>query len=202
MAPEAGPIGILGGTFDPPHIGHLLAAEFAREQLGLRQVRFLPAGHPYRKEGRRVTPAYHRAAMTELALAGHPGFVLDRRELEREGPTYTVDTVEELLRDGYRDLVLLFGTDAVEDMPNWKEPLRLFELARVAVLPKGCAPVPEAFRGRPLIPVAMPRLEISSTLIRARAAAGLSIRHLVPDAVAEYIEAHRLYRQDGSPDGP
>ncbi len=202
MAPEAGPIGILGGTFDPPHIGHLLAAEYAREQLGLRQVRFLPAGHPYRKAGRRVTPAFHRAAMTELALAGHPAFVLDRRELEREGPTYTVDTVEELLREGYRDLVLLFGTDAVEDMPNWKEPLRLFELARVAVLPKGCAPVPETFQGRPLIPVAMPRLEISSTLIRARAALGLSIRHLVPDAVAEYIEAHGLYRQDGSPDGP
>ncbi|GBD24520.1 Nicotinate-nucleotide adenylyltransferase [bacterium HR29] len=202
MASEAGPVGIFGGTFDPPHIGHLLAAEYAREGLGLRQVRFLPAGHPYRKTGRRITPASHRAAMTELALAGHPAFVLDRRELEREGPTYTVDTVEELLREGYRDLILLFGTDAIEDMPNWKEPGRLFDLARVAVFPKGCAPVPETFEGRPLIPVSMPRLEISSTLIRARAAAGLSIRHLVPDPVADYIEAHGLYRPEGSVESP
>ncbi|MCS7293922.1 MAG: nicotinate-nucleotide adenylyltransferase [Chloroflexota bacterium] len=201
MPRDAGPIGIFGGTFDPPHIGHLLAAEYAREQLGLREVRFLPAGYPYRKAGRRVSPPHHRAAMTELALAGHPAFVLDRRELEREGPTYTVDTLEELLREGYRDLVLLFGSDAVADMPNWKEPVRLFELARVAVFPKGCEPVPHAFEGRPLILVEMPRLEISSTLIRARVAAGRTIRHLVPDAVAAYIEAHGLYRPEGSVGG-
>lgn len=190
-----GPVGILGGTFDPPHIGHLLAAEFAREQLGLREVRFLPAGQPYRKADREVSTPEHRATMTELALAGHPGFLLDLRELRREGPTYTIDTVEELLGEGFRDIVLLFGTDAIADMPNWKEPHRLFRMARVAVVPKGCDPVPTDFEGHPLIPVAMPRLEVSSTLVRTRVAAGKAIRHLVPDAVAAYIEAHGLYRK-------
>lgn len=199
MAANAGPTGVLGGTFDPPHFGHLLAAQFAREQLGLQRVLFIPAGQPYRKADRRVSLPRHRVAMVERAIAGYEGFLLDRREVEREGPSYTVDTVEELLGEGYRELVLLFGTDAVADMPNWKDPRRLFALARVAVLPKGCDPVPREFQGLPLIPVAMPRLEISSTLVRARVAAGRPIRGLVPDAVAAYIAEQGLYRERGSP---
>ncbi len=189
-----GPTGVFGGTFDPPHIGHLLAAIFAREQFGLARVLFVPAGQPYRKADRAVSEARHRAAMTALAVAGHAGFELDLREVAREGPSYTVDTVRELRAEGLDDLILIFGSDAVEDMPNWKEPEALFDLARVAVAPKGCGPLPTQFRGRPLLAVEMPRLEVSSTLIRQRVREGRTIAHLVPPSVEAYILQHALYR--------
>lgn len=189
-----GPTGVFGGTFDPPHIGHLLAATYAREQFALERVVFIPAGQPYRKADRAVSEARHRVAMTALALAGHAGFELDLREVAREGPSYTVDTVRELREEGITDVILIFGSDAVEDMPNWKEPEALFELARVAVAPKGCGPVPTHFRGRPLLTIEMPRLEVSSTLVRERVRTGRPIAHLVPPSVEAYIAQHGLYR--------
>jgi nicotinate-nucleotide adenylyltransferase len=196
---DAGPLALLGGTFDPPHIGHLFLAECSRAQFSARQVLFLPAGQPYRKAGRPISPAEHRLAMTRLAVAGNPHFAADDREIRRAGPTFTVDTLEELRAEGATDLLLILGLDALADMPNWKAPRRIGELARVAVALKegheadlatlataaALRHVPEA--------VDMPPLAISGTQIRARVAAGKPIRYLVPPAVADYIEAHRLY---------
>lgn len=202
----AGPLAILGGTFDPPHIGHLFLAECARTQFGAARVLFLPAGDPYRKTRedapfhREVTPARHRLAMTSLAVAGNPGFAADGRELRRSGPTYTVDTLEEFHAAGQGYLLLILGSDALADLPNWREPLRLAALARIVVAEKagaeGSTPALAEAAGLPYIPAAvdMPQLPISSTVIRARAAAGKSIRYLVPDAVAGYIEKNALYR--------
>ncbi|GAB4336432.1 MAG: nicotinate-nucleotide adenylyltransferase [Dehalococcoidia bacterium] len=191
---------ILGGTFDPPHFGHLFLAECARHQFGLARVLFMPAGDPYRKEGRSVSAAAHRLEMTRLAIHGNPAFVLDDRECRREGPTYTVDTLEELAAEGHRDLLLLLGADAIADMPNWKDAPRIAVLARIAVALKDVTE-DELERlsreaGLPHTPtiVDMPPLAISSTLIRDRAGRGLPIRYLVPDPVARYIATHALYR--------
>lgn len=191
---------ILGGTFDPPHIGHLFLAECARHQFRLARVLFMPAGDPYRKEGRRVSAAAHRLEMTRLAIAGNPAFVLDDRECQRAGPTYTVDTLEELAAEGHRDLLLILGLDAVADMPRWKDAPRIAALARLAVALKGASPDELARLSReaglPHVPdvLDMPPLPLSSTLIRQRAASGLPIRYLVPDPVARYIATHSLYR--------
>jgi nicotinate-nucleotide adenylyltransferase len=203
------PTAILGGTFDPPHIGHLVLGECVRHQFGARLL-FMPAGDPYRKrqllvEGARVTmpsPAAHRTAMTALAIAGNDAFALDDREVRRAGPSYTVDTLVELLREGgdRRQLLLVLGSDAVDDMPNWKEPGRIRELVRILVALKPGAVPPAATPAADII--AMPPLPVSSTLIRARVAAGLPIRYLVPDSVAVYIHANGLYREGGGRPAP
>ena len=133
------PIGVLGGTFDPPHVGHLVLGECARVQLGLERVYFMPAGDPWRKAGSGVTSSSHRLAMTHLAIADNPGFHLDEREVERIGPTYTVDTLRELHAQGMDDVVLILGSDALADMPAWREPDVITALARLAVAPKGDA---------------------------------------------------------------
>lgn len=203
---SARPLVVLGGTFDPPHVGHLVLAECARVQFGARAVLFLVAGDPYRKsgsqpgrrqpgqEGRIVSPAEHRLAMTRLATADNPAFVVDDREVRRDGPTYTVDSLEELRAEGEEDVVLLLGSDAVADMPNWKAPERIRELARLGVVPKGGLPVP-ADAG-PVTRVDMPNLPVSSTLIRGRVAEGLPVRYLVPPTVDDYIREHGLYRDN------
>ncbi|PFG72930.1 nicotinate-nucleotide adenylyltransferase [Tepidiforma thermophila] len=198
-----GPLLIVGGTFDPPHLGHLVLAECARWQFGCGRVLFIPAGDPYRKTGtptpenaraggvagRRVTPAALRLEMTRLATAGNPAFAVDARETRRPGPSYTVETLEELYAEGWRELVLVLGSDAAADLPNWRAPERIRELARVVVAEKAGAPAPAGFER-----VDMPRLEVSSTLIRERVRTGRPIRYLVPDAVAAFIEARGLYR--------
>ncbi|MEO9253955.1 MAG: nicotinate-nucleotide adenylyltransferase [Tepidiformaceae bacterium] len=201
MQPTAAPLLLLGGTFDPPHLGHLVLAECARTQFAstaaLPSVLFLPAGDPYRKASRFVSPALHRLAMTRLAVASNPNFVVDDREVRREGPSYTVDTLEELHSEGHANLILLLGTDAIADMPNWKQPERIRELATIAVAPKadGSAELPGPAN---TVFVTMPLLPISSTLIRSRAVAGLPIRYLVPDSVEAYIREHGLYRTRGA----
>ena len=130
------PLLLLGGTFDPPHFGHLLLAECARAQFGVPAVRFLPAGEPYRKAARRVTPAHHRLEMTRLAIAGNAAFELDDREVRRPGPTYTVDTLEELRAEGHDEILLILGSDAVSEMGAWKQPERIRELATIVLAPK------------------------------------------------------------------
>ena len=184
------PLLILGGTFDPPHIGHLVLAECARAQLGATRVVFIPAGDPYRKSDRDVSSAQQRLAMLRLAVADNPAFAIDEREVRRDGPTYTVDTLEELRAEGHRHIVLVLGADAVADMPHWKQPERIRELATLAVAPQD--------QQQPAPPwhliVDMPPLSISSSLIRLRVAAGKPIRYLVPDSVARYVAEHGLYR--------
>jgi nicotinate-nucleotide adenylyltransferase len=194
------PLLLLGGTFDPPHIGHLFLAECARHQFAPGEdsrVLFLPAGDPYRKATRAVSPAHHRLAMTRLAIESNPHFALDDREVIRAGPSYTIDTLEELRAEGYTNLVLILGADAIADMPHWKQPERIADLATIAIAPKS-----ENVPGVSLPPnatfVNMPLVPISSTVIRTRAAANQPIRYLVPDAVDAYIQLHGLYKGPGT----
>ncbi|MEZ4480488.1 MAG: nicotinate-nucleotide adenylyltransferase [Dehalococcoidia bacterium] len=148
---------LLGGTFDPPHLGHLLLAECARVELCEERVVFVPAGDPWRKTlpgavaaavpSRQVTPARQRLAMLRLAVRGNPAFSVDDREVRRKGPSYTSETLSELQAEGVTDVTLLLGSDAVADMRYWHEPSRILEMARVAAVVKpGGMPVAEAVR--------------------------------------------------------
>jgi nicotinate-nucleotide adenylyltransferase len=196
-----GPIAILGGTFDPPHIGHLVLAECVRAQFGASEVRFIPAGDPYRKTGadtpenrassvapRVISPAHHRLAMTRLAVARNAAFVVDDRETRRPGPSYTVETLAELHAEGYADLILMLGSDALADLTNWREPGRIRELAHLVIAAKGGGSVPAGETA-----VEMPELRISSTEIGERVRAGKPIRYLLPEAVEAYIREQGLY---------
>ncbi|HEY6571641.1 MAG TPA: nicotinate-nucleotide adenylyltransferase [Candidatus Limnocylindrales bacterium] len=204
VAPPAavvpGSLGVFGGTFDPVHHGHLALAEEACDALGLASVTFVPAAEPPHKPGTPVTPAEHRLAMVEAAIAGNPRFGCTRIELDRAGPSYTVDTLADMA--GRRaDLWFILSSEALAGLPTWREPDRILELARLAVLPRpGQATIDERwvgehFPGREdrfrFLPG--PLLPISGSVVRQRVAAGRSIRYLVPDAVARYIAQHRLY---------
>ena len=187
--------GLLGGSFDPVHHGHLIAASRGAEALSLGRVLFVPCMRQPLKARAPEASAEHRRAMVALAIAGEPRFALETLELERGngGPSYTVDTLRELVRrcPGER-LVLLLGADAAASLPAWREVEEVARLAEVAVLTRPGAPeVPS-----PLVQhvVATPAIEISASEIRARCLAGKSIRYLVPDAVADYIQQNHLYR--------
>ncbi|MGH9888882.1 MAG: nicotinate-nucleotide adenylyltransferase [bacterium] len=201
-------VGMMGGTFDPIHVGHLVIAEAVREALALHRVLFVPAGVPPHKPAAEVTPIGHRLAMVRLAIAGNDAFQLSRVEVDRAGPSYTVDTVERLAADA--DLVVILSAETFHELPTWHEPERLFAAARVAVVPREGYPAPDpswlatTFPGREdrVTYVTAPHLGLSSTAIRERVAAGRSIRYVVPDAVAAYIADHHLYRTDDSTGGP
>ena len=190
-------IGILGGTFDPVHLGHLLLAECAREELSLDEVLLVPAREPWRKSHRVITPAEHRLAMLELAIAGNDGFGISDIELRRPGPTYTADTLEALAGERLDDeFYFIVGADALADLPQWHEPQRIVAHALLAVAPRAGLDADVALAGIEdrVRRFNAPRIEISSTDIRARVAAGRSIRYQVPDAVAAYVDKHNLYR--------
>jgi nicotinate-nucleotide adenylyltransferase len=198
-----GSVGILGGTFDPIHHGHLVIAEEAREALGLERVLLVPASTPPHKPDRVLTAAAHRLAMAELAVAGNPAFAASGIEMERGGPSYTVETLEALLGDGVADPWFILSTEALADFPAWRRPDRILELCRLAVVPRGnhqaldTAWVTRHFPGREdrFAFLAGPLLPISGSVVRRRAAAGRSVRYLVPDAVARYIADHALYTE-------
>jgi nicotinate-nucleotide adenylyltransferase len=190
-------IGILGGTFDPPHIAHLILAEQAREQLALEKVLFMPAGDPWRKAGRDVSRSSLRREMTRLAIRGVEGFELDDREIHRQGETYTIDTLRELRAELHSEaeLFLLLGQDALVDLPHWHEPAAIADYAVIVVAPREGVGVPETL---PLDPmrverIEMPYVDVSSTDLRARVRLGRSIRFLVRDAVSTFIEQNGLY---------
>jgi len=179
-------IGIFGGSFDPIHHGHLLAATSLGEALELDQVRLVVAGRQPLKRDGHAASAEHRATMVELAVQGAERLWASRAELGRDGPSYTVDTLRAFRAEsGDAELVLLLGADAAEELPRWHAAGEVRELARVEIFARGSAGGGHA----------VPRVDISSTEIRARVRAGRSIRYWVPDAVAEYIAAHRLYRE-------
>jgi nicotinate-nucleotide adenylyltransferase len=185
-------IGLLGGSFDPVHHGHLIVARVAQETLGLDQLRFLPAREQPFKRGRHGAAAADRAVMLELAIAGSPGFALERAELDRPGPSYTVDTLETLrAREPTARFTLLLGADAAAELAVWHRAADLPKLARIVVFGRPGTPVPTS----PLIAasIVVPNLDISATEIRRRARAGLPVRYWVPDPVAEYMVRHRLY---------
>jgi len=193
-------LGVMGGTFDPIHLGHLAVAEEAREVLDLERILFVPAGLPPHKPAGEVTSIEHRLAMVELAIADNRAFELSRIEVDRPGPSYTVDTLETLAAGGDRVTVIL-SAETFAELPTWHEPWRLFEAARVAVAPRWGYPAPDpdwlaaTFPGREdrVSYLEGPRLGVSSTALRARVAAGRSIRYLVPQLVAAYIAANNLY---------
>jgi len=189
-------LGVFGGSFDPIHHGHLLAATFLAEALALEEVRLVVARQQPLKAGGGGA-AHHaapedRVAMVEAAVEGSPWLRADRTELQRPGPSFMVDTLRALkaLRPE-AELVLLLGSDAAAELPQWRESDAIRTLARIEVFARGGAGGAGATRGAG---VAVLRVDISSTAIRARVRAGRSIRYWVPDAVAEYIATHRLYR--------
>lgn len=197
--------GILGGTFDPIHFAHLAVAQQALEELSLEGVLFVPSGVPPHKGDQMVTPVKHRVAMVELAISGNPCFRPSRIEVERPGPSYTVDTVEQLTAEGGAlygtEPYFILSAEALRGLPTWHDPDRLLASCRIAVAPRlgfatGGRPwVAEHFPGREdrFTFLGGPDLGNSASDIRRRAAAGLSIRYLVPDPVAAYIGRNRLY---------
>lgn len=190
-------LGVLGGTFDPPHIAHLVFAEQARQQLALDRVLFIPAGDPWRKAALKVTPAEHRLAMVRLAISDNAAFEVDDCEIKRVGPTYTVETLQGLrqrLKDD-DEIFLLLGEDALADLPFWRDPAGIADLATIAVAPRQGVELPAGlpFDAKRLVPIDMPFMDVSSTALRERARRGLSLRYLVPPAVEAYISEHKLY---------
>ena len=191
-------LGIFGGTFDPPHVGHLLAASDAIEALSLDRLVLVPAARQPLKTGVDVTPPAHRLEMTRLLADGDPRLTVDPIEIERDGLSFTVDTVAEYARRHPGDeRWLLLGEDAVALFPKWREPERVASLARIAVLARGegGAETAEAGRAIPATWLRTRRVDVSATEVRERVRRGLSIRGFVTEAVAGYIERHRLYRQ-------
>lgn len=199
--PILGPVrtGILGGTFDPIHIGHLHAGETALHQAALNRVLFLPAGDPWQKSGSDVSEATHRLAMTRLAVDGVPGFEVDDRETMRDGPTYTIDTLETFPED--EELFLILGADAAVGIPTWHRAEDVLERATVLVVPRaGADPTGVVDLVPRCVFLDMGVLEVSGTEIRAKAAAGEPYRFLVPAPVFDYIEVNSLYSQADRPD--
>ena len=196
-------IGIYGGTFDPVHLGHLLLAETCREQCRLDRVIFIPAGVPPHKQGRELTAGSLRAEMLEFAIAGYAEFSVDRTEIKRCGPSYTVETLRGLRQEyAHDELFFLMGADSLAEFSLWKEPREIAALASLIVVNRGTQPPPELEALVPLLGadsvariqrVTMPGIEISASDIRRRAHAGLSLRYLVPRAVERFIIEHKVY---------
>lgn len=196
-------LGIFGGTFNPPHIGHLIMAETAADTLDLDEVQFVPAADPPHKVGVPRASVEHRLAMVELAIAGNPRFRLSRVDVERPGPQYAADTVEifqELYPDA--DLYYLMGSDSLRDILSWQDPERLVGNCYIVVMSRPVVP-PDMdmlnaelplLRDR-LIAISSPEVDISSTNIVARVRNRQSIRYRVQPAVEEYIHANKLYRK-------
>jgi nicotinate-nucleotide adenylyltransferase len=202
-------VGVFGGTFDPVHFGHLILAEQCREQGRLEEVLFVPAPRPPHKP-QPIARFDQRVEMLALALAGNPAFRIDAIEKDREGPSYTVDTLAELRRRRPGDdFWLLVGGDTVGDLPMWHEPRRLLEMAGLLVMARPGSPPPDrdelgARVGLPagavrLEVVEAPQIDVASRDLRRRAAEGRSLRYLLPRAVECYIHDRRLYRADAPP---
>lgn len=190
-------IGIMGGTFDPIHHGHLVAAEEVRYAFRLDKVVFVPAGRPWQKDERGVTPAELRYEMTKRAVEGEPSFEVSHMEIDRSGPTYTIDTLR-----GYRacapeaELFFITGADAISQILSWKDADDALELATFVAVTRPAhdlSDIGPRVRERVEI-LEIPALAISSTDIRRRVAEGRPVRYLVPDAVARFIDEHGLYR--------
>ena len=196
-------IGVLGGTFDPVHMGHLIIAEEVRARLDLAEVLFVPAGQPWLKINNVISPAQHRVEMVRLAIADEPSFKLSTMEIERPGPSYTVDTMAELSSQiGAGDkLFFILGWDNLIQLPHWHEPSRLVRLCRLVPVRRVGYPsldldaLEAAIPGlsQSIIMLDTPQIGISSSEIRDRVARGLSIHQLVPEPVERYIKQHKLY---------
>ena len=198
-------IGVLGGTFDPIHNGHLAIAEEARAYLNLNEVIFLPAGQPWMKSDRSISPARHRTAMIGLALQARPYFKTSTIEIEHQGPSYSVNSIAELKTQAVEptDWYFILGWDNLSKIPQWREPAKLIEMCFLAAVPRPGYERPNMKKLEAALPgiakkvilMDKPRLEISATDIRNKAAQGLPISGLVPEAVEKYIKENGLYRK-------
>ena len=198
-------IGVLGGTFDPIHLGHLIVAGDIMEKLGLGEVLFIPAGRPWLKleQEKTITPAEHRLAMVRLAVASNPHFKVSTMEIDRPGLSYSIDTVLELKAKlgAEAEIYFIVGPDALAELPEWKDPARLMGMCQVVGIGRPAHSKVDLLKLERSIPgasqriklVDVPQIDISSTDIRRRVARGLSIRYLVPEAVEKYIVEHKLY---------
>lgn len=196
-------LGVLGGTFDPVHLGHIGMAEEARDALGLAEVVLVPAGQPMFKVGRPITPAEHRMEMLRLAVAGRRGLGVSAIEIKRPGPTFTIDTITELQRQygAKTDIYFILGWESLAQLPGWREPSRLITICRLVAVPRPGHPRPDMRTLENQIPgitkkvifLEKPYIDISATDIRGMVGRGESIDRLVPEAVAKYIKKHQLY---------
>ena len=196
--------GILGGTFDPIHLGHLAIAEEARHRLALSRVIFVPAGQPWLKVNTEITSAKHRKKMIELAISGRPYFELSTVEIERQGPSYTVDTLYDLQKNlGMKvKLFLILGWDSLNELPEWHNPAELPKICQLVAFTRTSSNPPNLESLEASVPgikqstvlLDMKPVDISSTDIRMRVAKGLPINGLVPDQVEKYIREHKLYQ--------
>lgn len=202
-------IGVFGGTFDPIHLGHLAVAEEIRASLGLAEVLFVPAGHPWLKVDKTlrvdksISPTKHRVQMVKLAIAGHPHFRLSTCEVDRPGPSYAVDTIDILQRQLGTEarLFFLLGSDALSELPQWKEPSRLIQICHLVAFTRPGFALPPLESLESAIPglsqhvtfVEVPQVDISATQIRNRVSRGASIHGLVPPSVERYIQEQGLY---------
>jgi nicotinate-nucleotide adenylyltransferase len=199
--PERPAVGVMGGTFNPIHIGHLVTAEEALYAFALREVVFVPAGHPWQKDRSNVADAEHRYLMTVIATASNPHFRVSRMEIDREGPTYTIETLRRLRSElGDVELHFITGADAILQILSWKDPEEVLAEARfIAATRPGYdldrleKELPEGFEDRVNV-LEIPALAISSTDIRRRTREGRPVRYLLPEGVARYIEKNGLYR--------
>jgi len=199
-------IGVLGGTFDPIHNGHLIVAEEAITWLNLAGVLFVPTGQPWLKAESSISAAEHRLQMVRLAIADKPLFKLSTVEIERPGPSYMVDTMAELQSrlEAEDELFLILGWDSLAELPQWQEPSQLITMCYLVAVSRPDFPRPNLKQLEALVPglsrrvmiMEKPRVDISASVIRDRVVRGLSIRHLVPEPVNEYIKQHRLYITD------
>ena len=196
-------IGIIGGTFDPIHNGHILIAREVKARLKLAEVIFVPAGQPWMKSEKPITPAVHRLEMVRMAIAPYPYFKVSTMEVDRVGPTYTFDTIlglrAKLNAEG--EVYFILGWDSLAQFPRWRDVPRLINMCRLAAVPRQGYTLPDlnaledkipGLSGRVVL-LDKPEIDISATDIRQRVAHGLSINHLVPRVVAIYIRKHRLY---------
>ena len=200
-------IGVLGGTFDPIHNGHLAVAEAVRARLRLDEVLFVPAGQPRLRMDSPISAAAHRIQMVRLATAGSPYYRVSTVEIERAGPSYTVDTIAELREqlDSGDELFFILGWDNLAELPKWREPSRLVKMCSLVAVPRLGYSLPDLKALEALIPglaqsvilLDSPHMDISASEIKQRVARGLSIRHLVPEPVDRYIGEHGLYASTG-----
>jgi nicotinate-nucleotide adenylyltransferase len=189
--------GVFGGTFDPPHVGHLIVAQDAALALGLDRILFVPAARPPHKTDRELTPAALRLRMLQLAIEGNDRFVTEPLELHRTGPSFTVDTLRELhRREPATAWTLLLGADQYAEFSSWREPAAIRGLARIGVLSRAGSQGIHETEGVRAVDVT--RIDISSSAIRGRVAAGRPIRYMVPAAVEEFIADQRLYDRTGA----
>ncbi|MFC1931294.1 nicotinate-nucleotide adenylyltransferase [Chloroflexota bacterium] len=196
-------IGVLGGTFDPVHNAHLIVAEEVKARLNMSKVIFMPAGQPQLKEEKSISAAGHRFQMLSLALADKPHFKLSSMEIERPGPSYTVDTIAELRPQiGDEDeLFFILGRDNLAQLPKWHDATRLAGMCYFVAVPRPGSLRPDLKALEASLPgisqrvmlIDRPEIDISASAIRERVARGLSIRHLVPEPVNSYIKEHGLY---------